>query len=513
MTNADMVSPSTPLLEVRSLGKAYGGVQALHDVSLRIQGGEVHGLCGENGAGKSTLIKILTGNVAPDSGTVHFRGQPLPFGNVQASERAGIAVLHQESTAFPDLNAIDNIFVGREITRFRGCLNDRGAMRERTRQLLERLGESLPLQVPVGMLSLAQRQMVAMARALLQDCRLLIMDEPTASLSARETRTLLQLVQQLRQQGIAVLYVSHRLDELFEIAERVTVLRDGRSIISDSLSRFDKRQLIERMIGRESIVADRVATERSSTQDVVLEVSNLTRRGVFEAISFQLRAGEVLGLAGLVGAGRSEIARAIFGIDAFDEGQILVNGKPLPAVSPRSAIAEGLAFVPEDRQHEGLILPMTVEENLSLATLPRLTKWGMIDRRRESTLAMSHLQQLSIRAAGCHVQAASLSGGNQQKLLLGRWLATNPRVLLLDEPTRGVDVGAKAQIHALIRHQAESGLAVLVISSELPELFAICDRMLVIRQGRCVGERTTSMTTPGEILALALPDSPQGRNE
>jgi rhamnose transport system ATP-binding protein len=497
---------SDSLLQVRNLSKAYGGVHALRGVSLDVRPGEVHALCGENGAGKSTLIKILAGVVRPDEGYVQLAGKPLTLGSVPASEQAGLAVMHQESTVFPDLNAIDNLFVGREVTRWAGWLLDRPTMRRRAHDVMERLGEPIDLQRPVSELPMAQRQMVAMARALLHDCRLLVMDEPTASLSARETQVLLRIVDQLRREGVSVLYVSHRLEEVFQISDRVTVLRDGQWVGTQPTPSLQTNQLIQLMVGRE---LDELTQRHGRSEHgprVTLDVRGLTRRGVFEDVSLTVHQGEVVGLAGLVGAGRSEFVRALFGIDRYDAGQVLIDGRRLRPGSVAAAVAAGVALVPEDRQYEGLVLPMSVGANLSLAVLKRLRRFGLVQPRRERRLVQQQIDSLQVRTAGTHVAAASLSGGNQQKLVLGKWLASRPRLLILDEPTRGVDVGAKAQVHRLIRQLAKEGIATLMISSELPELLSMSDRILVMRQGRLVGELPGRTAQQAEVLRLALPD-------
>ncbi len=495
-----------PIIQLRGLSKSYGGVHALRDMTLNIAAGEIHAICGENGAGKSTLIKLLTGIVAEDRGDVLVNGQPLITGSVQASEDVGIAVLHQESTAFPDLNAVDNVFVGRELTCFGGMLLDRAAMRQRTQELLNRLDTGFSLRVPIGELTLAQRQMVALARALSRKCRLLIMDEPTASLSDRETQVLLQIIQQLRSEGVSILYVSHRLAEIFAIADRVTVLRDGRQVATHRIQDVTTSQLIHDMVGRDVAEMHRPPRDRFIPGEAVLEVQHLTCHGVFDDVNFQVCAGEIVGLAGLVGAGRSEIARAVFGIDRYDSGRVRVAGKQLRCGSVRDAMAAGLAMVPEDRQYEGLVLPMTVGENISLAILNSLTQWGLISRSRESATVDQQLNDLGVKAGSPRFSAATLSGGNQQKLVLGKWLARRPRVLILDEPTRGVDVDAKAQFHRLIRKLAADGLATLVISSELPELLSLCDRLLVLRHGRIAGELTGDTASQERVLSLSLQD-------
>ncbi|MGD9854980.1 MAG: sugar ABC transporter ATP-binding protein [Planctomycetaceae bacterium] len=495
-----------PLIRVSQLSKTYGGVHALAGVSLDIRAGEVHALCGENGAGKSTLIKILSGVVQPDSGEVLVDGQPLPLGSVHATEGRGVSVVHQESTVFPDLDAVDNLFVGRELRRCCGLLLDRAAMRRQTHELLARLGEPIDPARPVGELPIAQRQMVAMARALSRRCRLLILDEPTASLSARETQVLLQLVRQFRRQGVSVLYVSHRLEEVFQVADRVTVLRDGRLVETREILAIDSDELIRMMVGREAAELVGRHEHPGTIGEIVLRVEGLTRAGVFRDVSFHVRAGEVVGLAGLVGAGRSEVARALFGIDPYDSGTITVADQRLPRGSVAAAMAHGLALVPEDRQHEGLVLPMPVGANLSLSVLASLTRGGLISRRRERQLVQQQIQDLSIRTAGMGAAAETLSGGNQQKLVLGKWLASRPRVLILDEPTRGVDIGAKSQLHRLIRQLAGEGMATLMISSELPEILSVSDRILVMREGRLAGELAGPAATPEQVLALALPD-------
>lgn len=500
------------LVELQALTKSYGGVQALKNVTLNILHGEVHALCGENGAGKSTLIKLLTGVVKTDRGQILIDGKRLPGGRVSASENAGIAVIHQESTAFPDLNAVDNLFVGREITCCGGLLLDHRAMRRKTTALLQQLGAAVPIDRAIGELPPAQRQMVAMARALSRNCRLLIMDEPTAALSARETDRLLEIIRTLRSQGVSVLYVSHRLEEVFRIADRVTVLRDGEVVATHPVTNVDTQKLIRLMVGRELTESVRRTKERQTDQNVVLKVEHLSRRGVFQDVSFEVCSGEIVGLTGLVGSGRSEIVRAIFGIDRYDAGLVSVRGRRLPRGSVRQAVAAGVGMVPEDRQHEGLVLPMTVSENISLAVLPRLTGArrltpGFVNRTREREVVATQMSDLDVRAASPRMTASALSGGNQQKLVIGKWLACRPSVMMLDEPTRGVDVGAKAQVHQLIRQQARNGLATLVISSELPELLSLCDRLLILRGGRIVAEVDPRVTTPEKVLALSLPQS------
>ena len=494
-------------LRIERLSKSYGGVSALQDVSLRLAPGEIHALCGENGAGKSTLNKILSGSVSPDSGAAFWGETPIELGSVRAAEAAGIAIVHQESTAFADLDAVDNIFLGREVGRAGGWWLDRSAMRQRAVELLKSLGESFPVDRPLAELSLAQRQMVGIARALAAECRLLILDEPTASLSTRETEALFGAIRGLKAQGVTVLYVSHRLEEIFSLADRVSVLRDGRHVATQAIAETSHEELVRLMVGRD-LASDPGAREERAPGEARLSVCRLTRKGAFGEISLEVRAGEVVVLAGLVGAGRSELARAIFGIDPYDSGEVLLeNGLRLPSGAPPESITHGLAFVPEDRQHEGLHLPLPVRENLSLAALREFSRVGFVRRGAERERAEEARTELGIKAATLEAPVQSLSGGNQQKVLLGKWLETKPRILILDEPTRGVDVGAKAEIHRRIRALADGGMAILVISSELPEVLSLADRVLVMRQGALVGELSGADVSQESILRLALPQA------
>jgi ABC-type sugar transport system ATPase subunit len=495
----------SPLIRIHRVSKSYGGVHALNDVSFDVLPGEIHALVGENGAGKSTLIKILSGAVKPDDGEVVVKGNALLTGDVAAAEAAGIAVIHQEIVVFPHLNAHDNIFVGREPRRWGGLALNRAVMRRETQTLLERLGEHFDATKPVGELPLAQRQMVGIARSLSQRCRLLIMDEPTASLSSRETEVLFRLIRQLKSAGVSILYVSHRLGEVFTLAERVTVLRDGRHVTTTPIQDIDQAGLIKLMVGRELLAVEHAERPQRQLGEVLLAVDGLTRRGAFSNISFTIRAGEIVGMAGLIGAGRSEVAETVFGIYRPEAGRVQVAGRPLPMSSVASAIMFGLALVPEDRQHLGLVLPMSVGENLTLAVLQTLAHWGFRSVRREREVSDRLMRELRIRAANADVPAQTLSGGNQQKLVLGKWLAEVPRVLILDEPTRGVDVGAKAEIYGLIRQLAGRGMATLLISSELPEILAMSDRILVMRNGSISGELSREEATQEKILELALP--------
>jgi len=489
---------------MEGIGKSFPGVRALDNVSFEVRPGEVHALMGENGAGKSTFIKCLSGVVRPDAGEVRIDGRPIAPGDIRAAEAAGIVALHQESSAFSHLDAVDNIFVGREMRRGPGWL-DRAGMKREAQALMDRLGERIALDTPLEDLPLAQRQMVGIARALSHRSRLLILDEPTASLSARETEVLFRIIRQLQGEGVSLLYVSHRLEEVFQLAGRVTVLRDGRLVATKAISDVSRDDLVHLMVGRE-LLSEVQGTDASVPGgEIMLDVRALTRAGVFHNVSFSVRAGEIVGLAGLVGAGRSEVATAIFGVDRPDSGTVTVGGTPLPLGSVQEAIRRGVALVPEDRQHQGLVLPLSVGINLLLATLGSPSQGRFRSARRESETIERLVADLSVRTAGPAMPANSLSGGNQQKLSLGKWLAASPRMLILDEPTRGVDVGAKAEVYRIIRRLARGGLATLLISSDLPEVLALSDRILVMREGAIAGELSRTVATEERILALALP--------
>ncbi|HEX3132503.1 MAG TPA: sugar ABC transporter ATP-binding protein [Planctomycetota bacterium] len=490
------------LIETRDLGKTYGTVRALGGVGVTIRAGEIHALIGENGAGKSTFINLLAGVVTPTTGTVSVAGVPLALG-VRASEAAGIAVIHQESTAFQHLDALDNLFVGREPRRWGGLFLDKPRMRSEAKRLLESLGETLHEGRPLAELSVAARQMIAIARALSVECRLLILDEPTASLSSRECEALFTAIRRLKATGVAILYVSHRLEEILTLADRVTVLRDGSHIETRDAAGLSKDDLIRAMVGRDVIEHECIFGISSGV--VRLSVRGLTRAPRFRDVSFEIRAGEIVGMAGLVGAGRSDVAAAIFGADPADAGEVVINGRLLPTGDLRAAIAAGIALVPEDRQHLGLVLPMTVGENLVLTVLSSLARGGLRSIAAEAAVATAQMQAMAVKAASPQVVAKTLSGGNQQKLVIGKWLATKPTVLILDEPTRGIDVGARAEIYRLIRRLAAEGMATLVISSDLPEVLGLSHRVLVMREGRISGELSRAQATPEQVLALAMP--------
>lgn len=501
-----MRDPDMPSLTTQNLSKSYGGTHALKNVSLKIHAGDIHALCGENGAGKSTLIKILSGVETPDQGLVQWNGNHLSLGKVHEMESKGIVAVHQEPVVFPDLNIVDNLYAGRELSSGMGTWLNTASMKQRTRDILDSLGEDLPLNQPVGEMALAQRQMVSIARALFNQCRILILDEPTASLTTRESDALFKTVISLKNQGVGILYVSHRLEEVFQLAECISVLRDGILVSTQSSNDLSEDALIQQMVGRKVAYPSR---QQPVTADVtknkpVLELKALSRTLAYDDIHLKIHAGEILGMSGLVGAGRSEIARAIFGIDEFDTGEILFNGKKLQNHSIRKAIDLGIAMVPEDRQRQGLALPLSVETNLLLPSLNAFQGMTGLDRSQMRSMSGQLISKLGIKTGSPDNPASALSGGNQQKIVLGKWIHQNPSLFILDEPTRGVDVGAKSEVHRMIIELAKQGSAVLLISSELPEILSLSDRILVIAKGHVSGELAREEANQEKLLKLSL---------
>lgn len=490
-----------PIFELDSISKSFPGVRALDDVRFDVEVGEVHALLGENGAGKSTLIKIISGVYQPDKGVILVNGEQVRFKSPLEAQAAGVATIYQELLLFPELTVAENIFMGHPPrTRFGGI--DWATMRARAEEILASLDiHDLDVSKVVGALSIGNRQRVEIAKALSRKARLLIMDEPTAALTEADVEKLFAIVRRLKERGVGIVYISHRLEEVFELADRVTVLRDGQFVATKPVSATDKDDLINMMVGR--TIDALFPKADAQIGDVVLQVTELHRPPLTKDVSFQVRAGEIVGLAGLVGSGRSELAQVIFGITPASSGEIRLNGDPVTIKSPRQAKAFGVAYVPEDRGHQGLIRQMTLRENVSLAVLDRLTKGLFIDRKAEGELAEQSLRNFSIRASSIEQVANKLSGGNQQKVVLGKWLASRPLLLLMDEPTRGVDVGAKAEIHRLMGELVQQGLAILMISSELPEIMGMSDRILVMREGHLVAEFARADATQ-EAVAEAM---------
>jgi ribose transport system ATP-binding protein len=495
-------------LEMRQITKHFGGVHALENVSFQARAGEVHALCGENGAGKSTLMKILAGAITEFSGRIVLDGREVAFSGPRDAEDAGIRIIYQELNLVPDLTVAANIFLGRERTRGLGWLDDR-AMEAEARRLFERLGTPISPRARVGDLRIGDQQMVEIAKALGFDAAVLIMDEPTSALSDAEVARLFRVIRDLRQSGATVLYISHKMTEVFTLADQVTVLRDGRFVARAERADTGPAQVVRWMVGRE--IAE-LSLEQSPTPGrVVLEVEDLalpsppgSGRPALAGIHLQLRLGEVVGIAGLLGAGRTELLEALFGASAVPPGgKILLDGQAVRFREPGEAIAAGVALVTEDRKHLGLFDRMTVAENITMCHLNDLTRGGLIDARAEGRAVAESIERLAIKTAGGAAAITSLSGGNQQKCILARWLLTNPTILLLDEPTRGIDVGAKAEIYALMRRLAAQGMAIVMTSSELPELLTVCDRILVLCEGRLTAEFPRAQATEEAIMHAA----------
>ena len=490
------------VLRATDVTKAYAGVQALQRASLDLHAGEVHALVGENGAGKSTLIKILTGAVQPDSGEIRVNGEVQSRLDPRSAKTLGIAAIYQQPALFGELTVAENIALGVERTGRWGTV-DWSERHRRAKALLARVGARIDPEMDAGQLSMPHQQLVEIARALGADARVLILDEPTASLSKSDSDNLLRVVRELRADGVGMIYISHRLEELPLIADRVTVLRDGHTIATHAMSDVNREQLIQLMVGRE---LSAVFPKRTvPLGDTVLELKQVgCRAGGVNDVSLTVRAGEIVGLSGLVGAGRSELARIIFGLTPADEGEILVRGTPVRPMCPADAIALGVAYVPEDRRRHGVVLEMPVSENVTLASLHSLSRFGALDFRRERELAAEYAKRLGVKAASIRSLVSTLSGGNQQKVALSRWLLVKPAILILDEPTQGIDVGAKSEIHELMMELAAQGTAILMISSELPEILGMSDRIAVMHGGTIVGVLDRAEATQERLLARSL---------
>ena len=491
----------TVLLRIESVSKSYPGVQALQDVSFDIEAGRIHAVMGENGAGKSTLMQIIAGAQAPTSGRLIFEGEELQLSGTRDANHKGIAIVFQELNLAPNMSIAENIVLGMEPSLM-GTFVDRRTMYERARRVMDRLSIRLDPGTIVRDLTIAQQQLVEICKSLVHDPRLLILDEPTSSLSESETVVLFKVVADLRREGVTILYISHRMREVFAICDDVTILRDGRHVRTMHLADTDEDELVRLMVGRDLASVERVPPQAPDAP-VVLSVRGLTREPQYRDVSFELRRGEIVGLAGLVGAGRSEVALGIFGAPAPDKGEIWLDGKKVDNDRPRIAMRNGFGLVPEDRKTQGLVLGLGVGSNLSLAAMDRLSRGGMINFGEERSLIRRYIDRFRIKTPTPEQFVGLLSGGNQQKVLLAKWLATHPKVLIVDEPTRGVDVGTKAEIYTLIRELAKSGLAILVISSDLPEILTISERILVMREGHLVGELSQAEATEERIMALA----------
>jgi rhamnose transport system ATP-binding protein len=472
---------SETILEMRGIGKIFPGIKALEGVDFTMRTGEVHALIGENGAGKSTLVKILTGVHRPSAGTIDLGGARMDFHSPVDARKAGIAAIHQEASMFPDLSVTENIFSG-HFRRGKAAFLDWKTMRERTKVLLERVELDASPDTLVRELSVAQRHMVGIARALSEDASIVIMDEPTSALSLRETEDLFKIIRQLRSEGKAILFISHKFDEIFEIADYYTVLRDGTYVGEGRIKGATLDSLVHMMVGRD--LAQLFPTRDSKPGAEILSVQGFSRAGFYRDVSFTLRSGEILGMFGLVGSGRTDVILSMLGLEPRDAGKVVLNGKEVSISGPRDALRLGIAHVPEDRQSQGVILDMSIKDNITLPQVGTLAKASFLNREAERDMATTYGTRMEIKAAGWDSEAKTLSGGNQQKVVLAKWLATKPSILILDEPTKGIDVGTKAAVHAFMAKLAAEGMSIIMISSELPEILGMSDRVLVMHEGK-----------------------------
>lgn len=469
---------------MKGINKSFAGNPVLKNAQFELADGEIHALVGENGAGKSTLMKILTGVYTRDGGEVLVDGRPVNFTHPKEAEAAGIVFIYQEINAMPDLSVTENMFIGREIRKRFGVI-DKVKMEQQAEEVLQRLGVRIRVKKPMGELSIGQQQMIEVAKALMVDAKVIIMDEPTAAMTLEETRTLFRILGDLKKKGVSVIYISHRMEEIFEICDRVTVLRDGQFIGTRRIGETDMNSLIRMMIGRE--IGERFPARNCTVGDTVLEVEDFTRAGAFSGVSFSIRAGEVLGVSGLMGAGRTEIMQAIFGYLPHDSGKIRVLGKEVDIRSPRQAKKLGIGFITEDRKTEGLMLENSIQKNVGLPNLSQISRHGVLDSKKDDEMVRDAIHDLSIRCSGPAEACENLSGGNQQKVVFAKWIFIDPKILILDEPTRGVDVGAKKEIYSIINRLAEKGVAVIMVSSELPEILGMSDRVMVVHEGEVAG--------------------------
>lgn len=487
-------------IEMRGIDKSFGSNTVLKDAGFLLESGEIHALMGENGAGKSTLMKILTGVYTKDAGTVIVDGQKVCYKNPQEAERAGIVFIHQELNVLFDLTVEENMFLGKEIhNKFGVC--DKKTMKARVKEILDKLGVDINPGEIMSNLSVGQQQMIEIAKALMVDAKVIIMDEPTAALTQSETAILFKVVKSLREKGVSIVYISHRMEEIFELCDRITILRDGSYIDTKRIKDTDMNDVVKMMIGRE--IGERYPARQSKIGEVVLEVDNLSCPGVFERVNFKVHAGEVLGVSGLMGAGRTEIMQAIFGNMPHVTGTIKLNGKVIQNKSPQQAMKNGIGFITEDRKVEGLMLEESIMKNISIANLGRISNHGVIRRKTEQDLVKRGIEELRIKCFGPQHDCGNLSGGNQQKVVFAKWMYTDPKVLILDEPTRGVDIGAKKEIYNIINELAEKGVAIIMVSSELPEVLGMSDRVMIVREGLVRGVLSREEANQENIMILA----------
>lgn len=494
---------NTTFLEMLKISKGFPGVQALDNVSFDLHAGEIHALVGENGAGKSTLMKVLSGVYQQDSGDIFLNGDPIKIQSPRDAQTLGISIVHQELNLFPNLSVMENIYSGHMPRKGVWGFEDRKTATKISKEFLEKFEFSINPKTPLELLSVGQRQVVEICKALVQNARVLILDEPTASLSEHESELLFKVLAQLKQDGISIIYISHRLEEVFTVADRVTVLRDGKFVNTSEVGKTNIDQVVHSMVGREIRMDEFYGAKESEIGKTILEVKNLSVADRFKQMSFSLQAGEILGFAGLVGSGRTDVALACFGACAIDSGSILIDGVPQKIKSPRRALELGIAYLPENRQQDGLFFDLSVRENISVTHLESFAKYGFVQKGREKAEAEQFRQDLKIQTPTIEQRVLSLSGGNQQKVILARWLAVQPKVLIVDEPTKGIDVGSKQEIYSLLRALAAKGVGVIVISSEMPEVIGLSDRILVMHEGKLTGVLAGAEITEENIMSLA----------
>ena len=497
-------------IEMRDIYKTFGANKVLEGVRFTLLPGEVHALMGENGAGKSTLMNILTGLHKMDGGRILVNGEEKHYQNPKEAEEDGIAFIHQELNIWPDMTVLENLFIGREITNRLGVLKTE-EMKALAKKVFDRLGVSLPFHQEAGSCSVGEQQMIEIAKALLTDAEVIIMDEPTSALTDREIEALFKVIRSLKESGVSIVYISHRMEEIFTICDRITVMRDGKTVDTKPVKETSYHEVVKKMVGRD--VDDWFPERKAKPGDVIFEVRHLTRSKVFEDVSFSVRSGEIVGIAGLMGSGRTEIMRAIFGIDDYDRGEIWIEGEKVYIKHPGDAVRQGIGFITENRKDEGLLLDFSIKQNMSLANLKSFAPRGIIKTKDEETFVELMVDRLKVKTTSPKERAGNLSGGNQQKVVIAKWIGTAPKILILDEPTRGIDVGAKREIYNLMNELTEKGMAIIMISSELPEVLGMSDRILVVHEGKLSGELKREEATQEKIMVLATGGDKHGTDQ
>jgi ribose transport system ATP-binding protein len=487
-------------ITMQNIYKAFGTNQVLTGVDFELKGGEVHALMGENGAGKSTMMNVLTGLHSRDKGTITIDGKETYFANPKEAEKYGVTFIHQELNIWPEMTVLENMFIGKELRNSFGLLKT-AEMKALAKQQFDRLEVSIPLDRVAGSCSVGEQQMIEIAKALLTDAKVIIMDEPTAALTEKEISKLFEVISSLKKEGVSMVYISHRMEEIFTICDRITVMRDGKTVDTKPISETNFDEVVKKMVGRE--LTDRFPKREAKPGETVLEVKGLTNKKSFHDISFSVRAGEIVGVSGLMGAGRTEIMRGIFGLDSIDRGEVLLSGKKVSIKSPSQAVKLGIGFITEDRKDEGLVLDFSIKENIALPILSSFAPKGIINEKSEADFVHMLIQRLTVKTESAETRVGDLSGGNQQKVVIAKWIGISPKVLILDEPTRGVDVGAKREIYQLMNELTDRGVAIIMVSSELPEILGMSDRVLVVHEGKITGELKKEEATQEKIMTLA----------